>query len=111
MPSFLIDQCFLRIPSDPCREVSDEELATEAACCVAKGVSDTVPGVYILSTLRHFDSKLVVRPKTGSLIPCQRRLAKTEIPEIQEVTFGPSFGNRDYDRPFLTFLVTLPGFD
>ena len=66
--------------------------------------------VYILSTLRHFDSKLHVRPKTGQLIPCERRHAKTEILENQEVTFRASFENRDYDRPFQHFSVTLIGF-
>ena len=48
-----------------------------------------------LSTLRHFDTKLVPGSKTGPLIPCERRLGKMEISEIQEVTFDARFGNRD----------------
>ena len=64
-----------------------------------------------LATLRHFEDKLTGTVKTGSLIPCERRLAKTEIPENQELTFESRFANRDYDRPFLTFLVTLARFD
>ena len=39
------------------------------------------------ATLRHFDSKLRPKPKTGPLIPCERRLTEMEISEIQEVTF------------------------
>ena len=62
-------------------------------------------------TLHHFDSKSRPTAKTGPLIPCERRLAKMEILEFQEVTFGGRFGNRDYDRPFLTYLVTLRRFD
>ena len=34
-----------------------------------------------------------------------------EISENQEVTFEPVLGNRDYDRPFSNFSVTLRGFD
>ena len=64
-----------------------------------------------LATLRRFDNKLSPQAKTGPLIPCERRLAKREILENQEVTFGARFRNRDYDRPFQTFLVTLHGFD
>ena len=84
---------------------------TGAACCVMTvGVSGdpfACTRMYILSTLRHFDSKLARKPKTGQLIPCERRLAKTEISENQEVTFQRRFENRDYDRPFRHFLVTL----
>ena len=47
----------------------------------------------------------------GPLIPWERRLAKTEISENQEVTSGAHFGNRDYDRPFGDILVTLRRFD
>ena len=64
-----------------------------------------------LVTLRRFDSKPRPKAKIGPLIPCERRLRKTEIPEYQEVTFWPVFGNRDYDRPFGHFSVTLRGFD
>ena len=67
--------------------------------------------VYILVTLRHFDSKPRRVVKNSPLIPWERRLAKTEILEIQEVTFGARFGNRDYGRPFIDILVTLRGFD
>ena len=45
-----------------------------------------------LSTLRHFDNKVPGRHQNGPLIPCERRLAKTEILEIQEVTFRARFG-------------------
>ena len=44
-----------------------------------------------LVTLRHFDTKVDPGLKTGPLIPCERRLAKTEIQEFQEVTFGARF--------------------
>ena len=44
------------------------------------------------------------------LIPWERRLAKTEIWEFQELTSGARFGNRDYERPFGYILVTLRGF-
>ena len=67
--------------------------------------------VYHLATLRHFDTKLGPKAKIGPLIPWERRLAIMEIPENQEVTFERRFGNRDYDRPFSDFLVTLCGFD
>ena len=56
--------------------------------------------VHIWATLRHFDSKVAPRPKMGPLIPCERRLAKTEFLENQEATFETRFGNRDYGRPF-----------
>ena len=49
--------------------------------------------------------------QNGPLIPWERRLAKMEIPEYQEVNYGPVFGNRDYDRPFRRFWVTLRRFD
>ena len=48
---------------------------------------------------------------SGPLIPCERRLAKTDFSEFQEVTFGALFGNRDYARPFGDFSVTLGRFD
>ena len=67
--------------------------------------------MYTLVTLRHFDNKLASRVKMALLIPCERRLAKTEIPVFQEVTFGRRFGNRDYGRPFRHILMTLRGFD
>ena len=68
-------------------------------------------GVHILATLRHFDKKLMGTVKYGPLIPCERRLAKMKISEIQEVTFESRFGNRDYDRPYGYILVTLRRFD
>ena len=49
-------------------------------------------GVYIRATLRHFEHKVRSAVKTALLIPCERRLAETEIPEIQEATFGTRFG-------------------
>ena len=64
-----------------------------------------------LATLRHFDNKCQGTVKYGPLIPCERRLRKMEIQENQEVTFGARFENRDYDRPYLTFMVTLRRFD
>ena len=70
-----------------------------------------VRGVYILATLRHFDINLGVAVKKGPLIPWQRRLAILEISEFQEVTFRARFENREYDRPFGHFLVTLRGFN
>ena len=45
------------------------------------------------------------------IIPWERRLAKTEISEIQEVISGARFGNRDYDRPYGDISVTLARFD
>ena len=67
--------------------------------------------MYILATLRHSDNKVHGAVKMALLIPCERRLANMEIPEFQEVTLRGRFGNRDYDRPFTRFLVTLSGFD
>ena len=64
-----------------------------------------------LATLRHFDSVLTRQAKTGPLIPCERRLLKSEILENQEVTFGRRFENRDYGRPYRHILVTLCRFD
>ena len=64
-----------------------------------------------LATLSRFDNKVLGMVKTRPLIPWERRLAKTEISEIQEVNFGGRFGNRDYARPFGDILVTLRGFD
>ena len=49
--------------------------------------------------------------QNGQLIPCERRLAETEIWENQEATFGAGFGNGDYGRPFRHILVTLRHFD
>ena len=70
-----------------------------------------VHGCAHLATLRRFDQQLRLMVKTGPLIPCERRLPKVEISEFQEVTFGPVFRYRDYDRPFLHILVTLRGSD
>ena len=67
--------------------------------------------MYILATLRHFDTFMPGTVKMGPLIPCERRLAKSEISEFQEVISGARFANRDYDRPFHDILVTLPAFD
>ena len=64
-----------------------------------------------LATLRHFDSEVPLEPQNDPLIPCERRLPKTEIWKYQEVTFGPVFGNRDYDRPYAHISVTLGRFD
>ena len=75
------------------------------------GPTPSRTGVHILATLRHFDSKLEGEPKTGSLIPCERRLENMEISEIQELTFQARFGNRDYDRPYAHFMATLRRFD
>ena len=63
------------------------------------------------ATLRHFDNKLSCPVNYGPLIPCERRLAILEISEFQEVTFEARFGIRDYDRPYVTFQVTLRRFD
>ena len=88
---------------------------TEAACCVTlRGIWRSLRvtyGVCTLSTLRRFDNKYSRRVKTGPLIPCERRLAIMEIQENQEVTLEAVFEYRDYDRPFLDILVTLPRFD
>ena len=64
-----------------------------------------------LATLRRFDTKVPGTRQNDPLIPCERRLAKSEISENQEVTFELGFENRDYDRPFGHILVTLQGFD
>ena len=76
-----------------------------------EGVSDTDPGVTFRSTLRHFDNKHGREAYLGPLIPCERRLAKMEILENQEVTLRTRFEYRDYGRPFTNFLVTLGRFD
>ena len=49
--------------------------------------------------------------KIRPLIPWERRLRKTEIPENQEVNSEGRFGNRDYERPYGHILVTLRRFD
>ena len=67
--------------------------------------------VHILATLRHFDSKPRSVVKIALLIPCERRLPNIEIPENQEVTFGPGNENRDYDRPYGHISVTPCRFD
>ena len=64
-----------------------------------------------LVTLRRFDSKVRHEGQNRPLIPCERRLEKTEILEFQEVTFEAGFGNRDYGRPFGDISATLRGFD
>ena len=79
------------------------------------GVSDD-PFAYMyrcahLATLRCFDRKVHGTALLGPLIPCERRLENMEISEFQEVNSRARFGNRDYDRPFDTFMVTLPGSD
>ena len=53
-----------------------------------------------LATLRHFYSFHGLTAKMGPLIPCERRPAKSEISENQEVNSDGRFGNRDYDRPY-----------
>ena len=87
----------------------------DAACCgdqwgYLATLSRVTSGVH-LATLRRFDHKLGSPVKTGPLIPWERRLREMEISEFQEVTFEAGFGNRDYDRPYSAFLVTLRGFD
>ena len=67
-------------------------------------------GVHLV-TLRRFDSEVPLDGQNSPLIPCERRHAETEISEFQEVTFGPRFGNREYDRPYRHILATLHGFD
>ena len=67
--------------------------------------------VHIWATLRHFDIKHGRDALLGPLIPCERRLAKPEIWEFQEVISGARFENRDYGRPFRGFSVTLCRFD
>ena len=95
----------------PCCEVQMRNWHQEAACCRCQGGIWTVPGVYILATLRRFDYNPSSMVQNDPLIPCERRLAKMEIWEFQELTFGPVLGNRDYDRPFTHILVTHGRFD
>ena len=78
--------------------VSDDPFAWEQWCAQ-------------LATLRHFDNKPSTPVNYGPLIPWERRLAEMEIPEFQEVNSGTHFENRDYDRPFRHFSVTLRRFD
>ena len=92
-----------------------KEMSTGAVCCVDIGgylatLSRDIR-VYIHATLRHFDSKVRPKGNLGPLIPCERRLAKTNFQEFQEVTSRARFENRDYGRPFTYFLVTLRRFD
>ena len=47
------------------------------------GIVRPRPQVYILVTLRRFDSKPSSKAKTGPFIPCERRLASLEISGIQ----------------------------
>ena len=81
---------------------------------VTVGVSDRPVPDHLachLSTLRHFDSEPSSAGQNDPLIPCERRLQEMEISEFQEVTFEQRFGNRDYDRPYGHFYVTLGRFD
>ena len=98
VPSFLIDMGPLRmleIGANSARAESDEESAPGASLlAVPRGYLTTLSRVYILSTLHHFDSKVVRRVNKGPLIPCERRLAKSLFPEFQEVTFGTRFGKQ-----------------
>ena len=64
-----------------------------------------------LATLRHFDTFTHSMVKNDPLIPCERRLSKTEIWEFQEVISGAHFEYRDYDRPFRDIPATLGRFD
>ena len=64
-------------------------------------------GCAYLVTLRRFDSVDPCMVVFDPLIPCERRLSKTEIPEFQELTLRARFGNRDYDRPYAHILATL----
>ena len=101
----------LRIPcAEQMRSGRQGQLAAPTVG-VSATPSRVTSAVYHLSTLRHFDNKVHDQAKTDPLIPCERRLRKTEISEFQEVTFESGFGYRDYDRPFTTFLVILSGFD
>ena len=59
--------------------------------------------VYTLSTLRRFDIKHRPMVKYGPLIPWERRLAKSEIWENQEVTFRTRFGKQGLWEAFLTY--------
>ena len=64
-----------------------------AACCTdVWGYLTTLSRhatVYTRATLRHFDTKVSFPVQNGPLIPWERRLAKLEILENQEVTSGP----------------------
>ena len=80
-----------RPPSTPLRHARKDQ---------AEGADPGMQGCAHLATLRRFDNKLWLEPKTGPLIPCERRLTNMEISEIQEATFGHRFENRDYDRPY-----------
>ena len=64
-----------------------------------------------LATLPRFDDKVLGMVNNGPLIPCERRLEKSEIQENQEVTSRGRFENRDYGRPFRCISVTLRRFD
>ena len=67
--------------------------------------------VYILATLCRFDDNMSLGSKIGPFIPCERRLAKVEILEIQGRGLSTAFWNRDYGRPHRTFPVTLRIYD
>ena len=51
----------------------------ESACLTGPVGYLTVPFACTLSTLRHFDSKVQGERQNGPLIPCERRLAISEI--------------------------------
>ena len=71
------------MPSTDTRRTSERSTA---------GRSEVLNTVRTLSTLHHFDNKVDPRPKKGPLIPWERRLARMEIQEFQEVTFETRFG-------------------
>ena len=77
----------------------------------SRGRPSRVQGCAHSATLHHFDSNVLGMVNNGPIIPCERRLAKTEISEIKELTFEARFGNRDYGRPHRHFSVTLRRFD
>ena len=85
----------MRIPEKSRAEHDEERCHKSSLLRDIVGVScdhfahETV--VCTLSTLRHFDSLVPGMVNYGPLIPWERRLAKMEISEFQEVTFGPRF--------------------
>ena len=85
----------MRIPSGWDRAEDMRNRPQEQLVAGSVGVCPT-PSRHVLevctwSTLRHFDSKLMVMVNNGPLIPWERRLREMEIPEYQEVTSWTRF--------------------
>ena len=87
-----------------------EQLAAEVVGVSCDPFAHVYSGAHLGDT-SSFDTKVQGMVQNGPIIPCERRLRKTEISEFEEVNSETRFGNRDYERPYRHISVTLRGFD